>query len=234
MQNTVEGTYIRKECKDANIKTLKEAIQYFKERPTCITQGWITRNIPQETIERIIHPSNQEPSLPEDSLAIKINICRRPKDLRHRELFISRNELNEEPNEFIGIRYIKHPRERQTAYMIASKKLYTNEKLCRLKITDDPYCYKCPNKLETITHLTQECPRTIDCYNLLERICTESGVRMDRNKDTNIKSMVSHFIYINRNQNYDLNLLECRIRTRLKDLEFIKFLHAKPKGPTNI
>jgi hypothetical protein len=111
--------------------------------------------------------------------------------------------------------------------MIESKKLYTNEKLCRLKITDQPYCFECPDVMETINHLIYECPRSQECYRTLEEIKIKSTHIIDKNKEINLNSLVKHFIYTKRNEPYHLNLLESMLNNRLNDLNHINLFLTK-------
>lgn len=133
------------EAKKSNLQGLCD----IPESPTQIAEvvrktlpGWLTNRI-RDMDDPNISCTNK--------IAIRVNIFRSTEKLKHREIYLHEEAIKDpllESNRFLGARKILVLRERMTQYMDILGKTYTNVKLNRLKIRDNPFCKRCDNVIE--------------------------------------------------------------------------------------
>jgi hypothetical protein len=173
-----------------------------------------------------------------NKIPIRMNLFRETAKLKHREIFIS-NHTDEDlmdDNLFLRARKIKHPRERMIQFMSLHKKTYTNEKLCRLKITNNNKCDTCMDVVETLDHLTLECPRSNVGWKIYNEITKEEvngTLKMNGPKDArnlNLYSLIKRTIFTFRDQPINEDLLRFQCSNRVKDLETIVFHQFQQKN----
>jgi hypothetical protein len=174
-----------------------------------------------------MHTKNAKNS-PTKRICVKANIFKEIKKIKYRD-FMPEKDVNEftGPNPYMMARKIKHPRERMTQYMTLAGKLYTNEKLHRLKMVDSPNCMEC-NQTETAEHLFEKCPRAQSAWSILQDLIGENVTCEEiRNGTTNqikinLISLVKHHLYCKRNEPSIPEVLRTRLDTMYHDFEIIQ------------
>jgi hypothetical protein len=173
-----------------------------------------------------------------DKIPIKLNIFRDTGKLKHREIFYcnTSNTDSPEPNPFIRMKKIKHPRERMSQFMSLHRKTYTNEKLHRLRMIESGSCYTCIGVTETLDHILFECPRSQQGWNVLKEFINEDVNNIVKingplsDKDINIFSLVKKTILTFRNEPINEELLRHRCRNRENDLNIVNFRNLQSKN----
>ena len=66
------------------------------------------------------------------------------------------------------------PRIYNNQYKILHNTIISGEKLVKFKLSEDPHCSACPLQTDSITHMLEECPRTQECWEALEKWLKES------------------------------------------------------------
>jgi len=231
--NPINAGFFCKCVKDFELGTFKEIIIHNGDYPKQALQNVLNR-IPQHICNRLARFGRHDVPKMEYKVPITVNLFREVRKIKHREIFYSNQALNEEIDPiFTQIRNIKHPRERMTQFMKAHNKTYTNEKLARLKIIDDPHCTSC-GQIETINHLFIECPRT---KKIAEIVQTKWQINIflipTDNKDLKIFSLISHFIYAQRNEPFSRPIFEARIGNRIQDLNIINWKNKRNSNNPN-
>jgi hypothetical protein len=81
------------------------------------------------------------------------------------------------------------------------------------------------DQIETINYLINGCSRALEAKSVLDRIKIASSYNPFTNQ--NLTSLTQHLY--KENDSFNLEIIEHRLQTSLKDLEFIKKAHANPK-----
>ena len=164
---------------------------------------------------------------------IQVNMFRVPKQLKHREIFnhptVNPEELTN-INPFMLARKIKHPRERMNQYMILHNKIYTNERLHRFRLMPSPTCATCPDTVENLQHVLNECPQANTAWKIFESVTGYQAHPTEpqlSNEEINLRSLVKMIICTNRDEPIKTALLETRLRNRISDLRIISWRKAK-------
>ena len=66
--------------------------------------------------------------------------------------------------------------------------IYSNSRLFKFGLKDDPKCCNCPEPIETVIHKIAECPKAIEAWNKLER--TKRRLNLNTLSDLTIENLV--------------------------------------------
>jgi len=192
--------------------------------------GRILEKIPENYINRIKTAQLDRDETTENrirnKIPIKLNVFREIRKIKHRELLLDKpnKDASTDSNPFCLARKIKHPKERMRHYMALQKKTYTNEKLCRLQMTNSDKCATCINRIETLDHILHECPRSETGWKIYEHTTDQTldgETRTNGPSDIrllNVYSLVKNTILIFRDLPINEEILKYRCQLRMKDL----------------
>ena len=149
--------------------------------------------------------------------------------LKYREIFYNKEiEDENEPNHFITMHNILHPRERMIQFQCLHKKLYTNSRLHKFRLIESPYCHTCPDQIEDQDHLMAYCPRSNQAWRCLEEEKSHQ-INIDEinfgstdKRINNFISLIKHTIYQNRDKAINVPLLRARLNLRESDQAIIR------------
>jgi len=214
------------EIKKSGFNTVKDMIQHNLVNLTNI-QGLLNQ-IPIQIRQKIVNPNLEKDEtvmrIGKTNLAIKLNIFREIRSIKHRELYLGcTEETCIESNPFIRARKILHPKERMAQYMDLHSKTYTAEKLARLGMIDDNSCKICKDKVETRDHLYIECERAKMAWEIYNNITKTQISELEILEgplvieNLNIFSLVKHNLLCARDKPINPTLLNIKCENRQVD-----------------
>jgi len=120
--------------------------------------------------------------------------------------------------DFVGLKNILHPKERELAFFNLHNVTLNNDKLFGMKLVESPECIMC-KVTQTNTHIFEECVNAVAAYNALsrckDRICPTSI------NYKNVMSLVNRMLFLNRNRAISSDLFCVAINNRIDDIEKI-------------
>ncbi len=243
--NPITKCYLEAFARSRNIQNLIELIKYLQNNPEHQLISRILTKIPETLKERMTHTSYDNEKQDESisrMIAIRPNIFRHIKQLKHREIYhaTTAETIEGMNNPYLMARKIRHPRERMCQYMDLQKKTYTNERLFRFKMKESPACNTCPDKIEDANHLYHECTRAVKAWKIYQEVTkNEINTKLinegaEQTGEINIISMVKLHLYLNREHPICPEVLTTKILNRISDQEKMKANTAYQKQKTRI
>jgi hypothetical protein len=173
-----------------------------------------------------VRPENNEEKVDRVSkLITKINIFRKIRQIKVCDLRLQ-TDYDDNPNPFSNCRNIRHPRERNTQYLVLHNRFFNNERLARFNIIESPLCTHC-GVIEDNEHIFINCKRAIELWESV-------NLRLNSNIDhqiitygtddrwlNNIVSLGKRILAINRSEPIDINHVMALVQHRIRDTVFI-------------
>jgi hypothetical protein len=218
------------------IPIARDELSLDSHNPICKTYDKLNEKI-RNTIEinRNKHFDNEcETSIRirNTKIPIDINIFRNPLEIKSSEIRKAvTNELinmvnNDNENPFKTYRNIRHPRERQTQFLLLHNKFYNNVRLAKFKIIDSDKCETC-GQVEDNEHIFINCKRAKSVWKCVNQTINQEiplETITNGSQDSwlnNIISLAKHKLAVNRKDSVNIKLLETQIKNRCSDIRFI-------------
>lgn len=230
--NPIYNLNLKKEMNDSEIRNVRGLCSMNVDTHQAIKS--LKEAIPEDIIQKIANWTYLERDdtvmrLGNTNVAIKLNIFREVRSIKHREVYLSSEDKeSNEVNPFTITRKIMHPRERMIQFMDLHSKTYTNEKLARLKITNNEKCHTCPTMTETRDHLYINCKRAREAWKIYEEVTGEqiNDILIKNGpieiQNLNIFSLVKFNIVCARDKPINTITLKIKCENRIKDIEQCK------------
>jgi hypothetical protein len=173
-----------------------------------------------------IRPENIEEKCDRVSkLITRVNIFKRIRQIKVSDLSLQTTH-DDNPNPFTNCRNIRHPRERNTQYLVLHNRLFNNERLARFNIIDSPLCTHCKVN-EDNDHIFIECTRATTLWDAINR---KFNINIDQHLISfgsddrwlnNIISLGKRLLAINRSEPIDITNAIGMVQHRIRDTVFI-------------
>ncbi len=140
---------------------------------------------------------------------------------------LSNTQTDIEPLQFMSLKFIKHPKEREISFFLMHDALLPNKKLYEMKLISSPLCPLC-NVEQSSNHIFSECVnvKVANC------VINEYSSQISNNKSlqANSISLIKRLCYLNKDKKLTSDIFRVAIQDRINDLNGITYSFERRKN----